>query len=223
MYDWDWAAAEREFMRAVELDPRYALNHMWYAIFLSWMGRFEEARVHSNRALELEPFSLNIITNSAGIHYVKRQYDETIKQGVKAVEMDPNYLLAYWYLSLGYNGKGMWKEMIAALEKAVVLSDDSPFFLGYVGYAYARSGQKFKAQKILSRLKEISKIKYNSPMNETIIFLGLGEKNQIFEYLEKTYNEKSFMIPSLKVAPLYDSIRSDPRFQDLLKRMKLDK
>jgi len=114
----------------------------------------------------------------------------------------------------------MWKEMIAALEKALILSDDSPFFLGYIGYAYAMSGQKFKAHKILSRLNEISKTKYNSPHNDALIFLGLDEKDKMFEYLEKAYNERSFMIPSLKFAPLYDSIRTDPRYLELLKKLE---
>ncbi|MCJ7483478.1 MAG: protein kinase [Thermodesulfovibrionales bacterium] len=223
MYDWDWTAAERKFKRAIELDPRYALNHMWYAVFLSQMGRVEEAMVHSKRALGLEPVSLIINACSALVLWTNRQYGEAIKQGVKAVEMDPNFLLSYWYLSLGYNSKGMWKECISALEKTVVLSGDSPFFLGAIGHAYAKSGQKKKAQEILCRLKELSKTKYNSPINEALIFLGLDEKDQMFEYLEKAYNERSFMIPSLKVAPAYDSVRQDPRYLELLKKIGLDK
>ena len=219
VYDWDWTAAEREFKRAIELDPRYALSHMWYAILLSQMGRFEEAMVHRKRALEIEPVSLIINACSALVLWTNRQYGEAIKQGVKAVEMDPNFLLSYWYLSLGYNGKGMWKECIAALEKAVTLSGNSTFFLGAIGFAYAKSGQKEKAQKILCRLKELSKTKYNSPINEALIFMGLDEKDQMFEYLEKAYNERSFMIPGLKVAPVYDNVRPDPRYLELLKKL----
>ncbi|MFC1502572.1 protein kinase [bacterium] len=219
MYDWDWTAAEKEFKRAVELDPRYALNHMWYALFLSWMGRFEEAMEHNKRALELEPVSLIINACSAQVHYSNRQYGEAITQGVRAIELDPNFLLSYWHLSFGYIGKGMWKESIAALEKAVVLSGESPFVLGVIGHVYAKSGQKLKAQKVLSRLKEISKSKYNSPINEAIIFLGLDEKDKMFEYMEKAYNERSFTITSLKFLPLYDSIRKDPRYLELLKKL----
>ena len=219
IYDWDWAIAEREFKRSDELDPRYALNHSWYAMFLSQMGRFEEAITHNNKALELEPLNLIINANSVSVYYISRQFDDAIKQGLKAVEMDPNFLLSYWHLAFGYSSKGMWKESIAALEKAVVLSGDSPTFLGFLGNAYAMSGQKFKVQEILSRIKKISKTKYSSPHNEVMIFLGLGEKDQMFEYLEKVYDERSFMIPSLKFAPIYDSIRKEPRFKEILKKL----
>ena len=219
MYDWDWTGAEREFKRALELDPFYALNHSWYSLFLSWMGRFEEAETHNNKALELEPVSLIINSTSTQVLYACRQFDKAIKQGVRSVEMDPNFLLSYWHLAFGYIAKGMWEESIAALEKAAVLSGDSPFVLAVIGYVYARSGQKSKVQKILSRLREISKTKYNSPMNEALIFLGLEKKDKIFEYLEKAYNERSYAIPTLKVYPLYDSIRLDSRYLELLKKL----
>jgi len=112
----------------------------------------------------------------------------------------------------------MWKEMIEASKKAVALSAESPFFLRNLGFAYALSGQKEKAQKILDRLEEISKIKYDSPANKAVIFLGLNEKDQAFEYLRKSYDERSPYIAGMN-SPFYDSIREDPRFKELMKKV----
>ncbi len=195
---------------------------MWYALFLSWMGRHEEATTEINKALELDPLSLLINANYPHVLYFKRQYDEVIKNGLKAVEMDPNFLLSYWYLSLGYLGKGMWKEMIEVLKKTVVLSEESPFFLGYLGFGYAQSGQKEKAQKIIDRLGEISKTKYDSPFNKGMILLGLNEKDQALEHLEKSYEERAPVVASIKDNPFFDSIREDPRFKALQKKMSLE-
>jgi len=223
LYDWDWTAAEKVLKRALEIDPNYAIGQLWYALYFGYLGRLEEAMAALVKALRLEPLSLLINVNLGCILYFKRQYDEAIDQCLKTIEMDPNYLLSYWFLGGGYGGKGMWKEMTAAFEKAVALSEESPYFIGYLGYAYAISGQKDKARRTINRLVKLSKEKYVSNYPKAMIYLGLGEKDQMFEYLEKAYEAREPVLAvSSKVAPYFDSVRSDPKFKVLLKKMGLE-
>jgi tetratricopeptide (TPR) repeat protein len=223
LYDWDWTGAERTFKQALEIDPDYAIGHLWYALYFLYMGRFEEATAEIIKALRLEPLSLLINVNLGCILYFKRQYDEAIEQCLKTLEMDPNYLLSYWFLGAGYMGKKMWKEVISAEEKAVALSEGSPVFSCFLGYAYAMSGQKDKARKTLNQLEELSKEKYVSPLYKAMIYLGLGEKDRLFEYLEKAYEAREpFLVTTMKAAPFLDSVRSDPKFKGLLKKVGLE-
>ncbi len=223
LYDWDCSAAEKALKRALEIDPDYAIGQLWYALYFSYLGRLEEATVEIIKALRLEPLSLLINVNLGFIFYCKRQYDEAIEQCLKTIEMDPNYLLSYWFLGAGYTGKGMWKEAISAFEKAVALSEGSPYFIGYLGYAYAMSGQKDKARRTLNQLEKLSKERYVSNYSKAMIYLGLGEKDQMFEYLEKAYEAREPVLTlSSKVAPYFDSVRSDPKFKALLKKMGLE-
>jgi tetratricopeptide (TPR) repeat protein len=223
LYDRDWTAAEKAFKRALEIDPDYAIGQLWYALYFSYLGRLEEATAEIIKALRLEPLSLLINVNLGFILYCKRQYDEAIEQCLKTIEMDPNYLLSYWFLGAGYMGKGMWKEAISAEEKAVALSEGSPHFIGYLGMAYAMSGQKDKARRTLNRLEKLSKERYVSNYSKAMVYLGLGEKDQMFEYLEKAYEAREPVLTlSSKVAPYFDSVRSDPRFKALLKKMGLE-
>lgn len=223
LYDWDWTAAEKALKRALEIDPNYAIGQLWYALYLSYLDRLEEASEEIIKALRLEPLSLLINVNLGFILYCKSQYDEAIEQCLKTIEMDPNYLLSYWFLGAGYSGKGMWKEMIAAFEKAVALSEGSPFFIGYLGYAYAISGQKDNARRTLNQLEKLSKERYVSNYCRAMIYLGLGEKARLFEFLEKAYEAREPVLAlSSKVAPYFDSVRSDPKFKALLKKIGLE-
>lgn len=223
LYDWDWTAAEKALKRALEIDPNYAIGKLWYALYLLYMGRFEEATSTIMKALEIDSLSLLINVNLGCTLYFKRQYDEAIEQCLKAIEMDPNYLLSYWFLGAGYAGKGMWKEVISAFEKAVALSERSPFFIGYLGWAYANSGQKDKARRALNQLEKLSKEKYVSNHSRANIYLGLGEKARLFEYLEKAYEAREpILFPTMKAAPFFDSVRLDPKFKALLKKMRLE-
>jgi serine/threonine-protein kinase len=222
LYDWDWVAAEKALKRALEIDPDYAIGQLWYALYLSYLGRLEEAMAEIIKALRLEPLSLLINVNLGFILYCKRQYDEAIEQCLKTIEMDPNYLLSYWFLGAGYVGKGMWKEAISAEEKAVALSEESPYFIGYLGWAYAMSGQKDKARRTLNRLEKLAKERYVTNYSKAMVYLGLGEKDQMFEYLEKAFEAREPVLAlSIKVASYFDSVRSDPRFMALLKKMNL--
>ena len=221
LYDWDWTASEKALKRALKIDPDYAIGHFWHALYLIWMSRFEEATAAIMKALELEPLSLLINANLGLILYFKRQHDEAIEQCLKTLEMDPNYMLSRFYLGAGYMGKGMWKEAISAFEKAASLSEESPYFVGHLGCAYAMSGQKDKARRALNRLEKLSKKRYVSFYYKALIYLGLGEKDQLFECLERAYEDREPLLVVVKSVPYFDSVRSDPKFKALLKRMNL--
>jgi eukaryotic-like serine/threonine-protein kinase len=221
-YDWDWSGAEREFRRATQLNPSYATAHQWYGDVLETMGRLEEAIAEYKRALELDPLSLVINRNLGLVFYFARRYDQAIEQLRKTLEMDPNFALAHLDLGLAYVQKSMYKEGIAEFEKELVVSPGNPYALSGLGYAYAVAGRRAEAQKLLAKLNELSKQKYVPALHMVRIYAGLGEKDKAFEWLKKSYEERSIALFSdIKLDPAYDPLRSDPRFADLLRRMNL--
>ena len=222
-YDWDWSGAENEFRRAIALNPSSARAHQAYGfVLLGTTGRFEEAIIELKRALELDPLSLLINSNLAGALLAARQYDNAIEQERKTLDLDPNFILAHWYLGLTYVQKSMYKEGIAELEKAVAMSPGNTLTLSGIAYAYAVAGRKGEAQKVLEKLNEISKQKYVPATSRVPTYAALGEKDKAFEWLEKAYDDRSIGgIRGVAQAPLYDPLRSDPRFADLLRRMNL--
>jgi serine/threonine-protein kinase len=222
-YDWDWAAAENEFRRALDLNPKYATGHEWYAVHLGNIGRFDEAIAEVKRALELDPLSL-IINAVEGLAYTwLRQYDKAIDKCRKTLEMDPNFLLAYLFQAWAYAAKGMWEETITSAQKAVTLSGESPFALWTLGISYAMAGQENQALKMLDRLDELSNQRYVSPYCKAMIYVGLGDMDQAFEYLGKAYLERESFLATINTLPFFDRLRSDPRFTALLKKMGLEK
>jgi DNA-binding winged helix-turn-helix (wHTH) protein/TolB-like protein/Flp pilus assembly protein TadD len=221
LYKWNWPEAEQEIKRAIELKPDYATAHHWYAHLLIYLGRKEEALSASQRGLELDPLDLTLNAH-LGWHYLcVRQYDLALGQLRKTVEMDPNFSLAHWYLGLTYEQKGMFAEAIAEFQKLADLSKRSPTMLASLGHAYAVAGQPAEARKILFELHELSKQRYVLPYCFALIHAGLDEKDQAFAYLEKSYQERDSWLNHLKVEPRLDSLRSDPRFGDLLRRVGL--
>jgi serine/threonine protein kinase/tetratricopeptide (TPR) repeat protein len=223
LYDWDLLNAEREFKRAVELNPNYEMAHMWYAFNLVTQGRFDEAIKEGKRAQELDPISLTINTSLGAILTFARQYDEAIEQYRKTLEMDPEYLLALLFLGATYYYKEMLEEAIGQLQKAVSIAGDMPYALGALGCAYASSGQTDEALKVLTRLNELSKERYVSPEYRAWVYIGLGEMDQAFEQLEKAYSEREPNLIYLNVFPVYDNLRSDQRFTTLLKKIGFEK
>jgi non-specific serine/threonine protein kinase len=224
LYDWDWSGAEREFQRAIALNPSYAAAHYLYGLTLGMTGRFEEAIAQGKQALERDPLSL--ITNGiilARIFYCARQYDQAIEQGRKALDLDANYIWAHWYVGLAYVQKSMYNEATAELEKALLTSPAYTLALSGTGYAYAVAGRRAEAQKVLDQLSEISKQKYVPGWCMASIYTGLGEKDKASEWLEKSYDDRSIGsgFASIKVDPTWDPLRSDSRFADLLRRMNL--
>jgi tetratricopeptide (TPR) repeat protein len=220
LYDWSWPAAESEFHRAINLKPSYATAHHWYAEFLTAMGRHEEAFASIQQAQELDPHSL-IISRDVGWHYYcAGLYDQAIKQCRNTLDLAPNFIEAQTLLGLAYVKKDMFAEAIAGLQKAVDLSQ-SGSNRAMLGYAYAMSGQREKAQQVLDALNKLSKESYVSPFFIAAIYGGLGDKDQAFVWLQKAYHERSGLLVYLKVVPMLDSLRSDPRFRNLAQRLGL--
>jgi serine/threonine protein kinase/Tfp pilus assembly protein PilF len=216
-YEWDWATAERHWKRANELDPTYPVR---YPIYLSAMGRFDEAAKAQEVVLQRLPLDLNMKIDSAGIFLAAGRYDQSIEQTRKALELDPSFWWAYQFLGLAYERKKQYEEAVAALEKARQ-GDINPSSLGYLGYVYAAAGKKVEAQKVLEELKGLLKQRYVSPYNIACVYAGLNDKDQAFEWLERAYQDRSYYMTLLKTETVLDNLRPDPRFKDLLRRMNL--
>ena len=218
-YEWDWLGAEREFKRAIELNPNYATAHHWYSDYLGIMGRHEEAIAEIKRAQQLDPLSL-IINTVAGVRFHwARRYDEAVEQLRKTLEMDPNFAVAHDWLGQVYEQMGQDESAIAEHQKAIRASGGSSQVVAALGHTYAAAGKRNEALRILADLNERRKMAYVSPYDIAVIHVAFGEKDQAFEWLEKAYQERASPIVVLKVDPRLDPLRSDPRFQDLLRRM----
>ena len=222
-YDWDWAEAEKAFKRALELNPNYAAAHYFYGLYLSITGHGVEAFAEVKKSVELDPLWL-VVNAVLGLGlYWWRQYDEAIEQLQKTLEMDPNFAIAHFYLGLTYAVKERWEEAIASLKKFLNLWPGSPVAVGYLGFAYGMSGQEDEALSMLDQLSKLSQQRYVSSLYKALIYLGLGKKDQAFEYLDKAYDERESWMVTLKTAPFMDTLRSDPRYEALLRKMGLEK
>ena len=220
-YDWDWPGAEQEFRRAIELNPDYPTAHQWYAEFLSEMGRHQQALAESALAQKLDPHSLIISASIGKILFEAGQSDAAIEPLHKTLESEPNFTHAHSYLAKVYLRRGMFAEAAAEFERAATLSGGVANYLGGLGHTYARAGRASDARKVLEELKERSKQRYVSWRDIAVIYAGLGDKDQAFACLEKAYELRDSGLVFLKVDPLFDPLRSDPRFQSLLRRIGL--
>jgi len=222
VYDWDRSGADREFRRAIELNPSYATAHQWYGEALGQMGRLNEAVAQYKRALELDPLSLVINRNMGFIFIVEREYDQAIEQERKTLEIEPNFGGARYLLGQAYILKSLYKEAIAEAEKDVLISPRSVDALSWLGYTYAVAGRRAEALKVLDKLTQLSKQMHVPPSYMAAIHVGLVEKDKAFEWLEKGYEERSIGSGfGINPDPIWDPLRSDPRFADLLRRMNL--
>jgi serine/threonine protein kinase/Tfp pilus assembly protein PilF len=221
-YDWDWLGAERESQRAIELNPKYATAHQWYGDALIQMGRLQEAIAEEKRAVEIDPLSLVINRDLGDALYLARQYDQAIEQYRRTLELDPNFITVHGGLGAAYLHKSLYKEGIAEFEKQLAISPQSVYALAALGYAYAVTGRRTEAQNVLDQLNQLSKQEYVPAVYRAQIYAGLGEKDQAFEWLEKSYEDRSIAsLAEIKVDPQFDPLRSDARFKDLLRRMNL--
>ena len=219
-YEWDWAGAEREFKRAIELNPNYATAHQWYGEFLMAMGRFDEARAALKRAQEIDPISPIINAEQGLPFYYARHYDQAIEQFHKALEIVPEFVPLRHYLYSAYIQKGMGEE---ALAEAIIirnLTGASPEAIAALKEAYAESGIKGISHHEFAKFKERLRYTYVSPYSIAGYYARFGDKDQTFAWLERAYQERDRFLIFLKV-DFWDNIRSDPRFTDLLRRMKL--
>jgi TolB-like protein/Flp pilus assembly protein TadD len=219
-YDFDFSQANKEFQRAIELNPNYATGRQQYGNnTLSALGRFDDAIVEGKRAVELDPLSL-VINSDLGMNYhYARRYDEAITQLRKTLEMDPGYYHAHVDLGQVLAAKRAFDEAIAEYQKARALNDD-PFVLGLLGHAYASSGNRTEALKILDQLKEQSKQRYVSAYSFALVYLGLGDKEQALRWLEQSYQDRAGTdVGWIRVDPLLDPLRGDPSFEALAEKI----
>lgn len=216
-FDWDFASAEKEFRRAIELNPSYATAHHWYAWHLSLVGRNPEAIAEMRKAQNLDPLSLIINADLAEMLLIAHSYDESIQQSRKTIEMDPNFALAHNQLAQAYLQKEMYQEAIAELQKAVQLSGGSPTCTANLARAYASTGRKNDALQLLSDLKKSSSAAYSHASEIAVVYAALGNKDEAMAWVEKGYLER--FNPGVLLRPGFDPLRSDPRFQDLVRRI----
>jgi serine/threonine protein kinase/tetratricopeptide (TPR) repeat protein len=222
-YAWDWSGAEREFKKAIELNPNYPTAHHWYNIMLVSVGRLDEAMNEIKRAQELDPLSLIINQNIGVVLYFKRRYDEAIEQYKKTLELDQNFAGTHFCLGIAYCQKGMFAEAIAEYQKVRLLVGSGPYGLGPLGCVYARSGRVSEAQHILNQLLAFSKQGYVVSYGIALVYNGLGVRNAALQWLERACEEHDRFVVDIKVEPVWDNLRSDVRFKALLQKMGLGK
>ncbi len=221
VYDFDWSAAEKEFRRAIELKPTSAFAHEYYGWYLVAVGRSDEAIEEGKRGLEMDPLSIEANYVAGLTFYQAHRYDLAIDQLRKTLDMDPNYWPARVNLGLAYERKGEVSQAVAEFEKARTIDSSMLWPSAELSYAYAVSGKKDKANQVLKELQDASGKGYVPAFYSAMVHIGLGEKEKAIASLEKAYADRSFFISFIKVDPELDSLRSEPRFQDLVRRMGL--
>ncbi|MBS1786373.1 MAG: protein kinase [Acidobacteria bacterium] len=220
-YEWDWAGAEREFKRAIELDPGYAPAHIWYSNYLSSMGRMDEAIEEARRCQEIAPLWLLAGSQLAWVLYYAGENDQAIEQSQKILSIDRGSFAAHRYAGLAYVQQGKYREAIESLTKARELSGNSPVVVAALAYTHAISGNKAEAQKLMNEFN-VGTSQHKVPAYDlAIVYAGMGEKEKAFSWLEKAFEEHSEYLPFLRVEPRLHSLHSDPRFAELLKRLNL--
>jgi TolB-like protein/Tfp pilus assembly protein PilF len=223
LYDWDLPGADKEFLRAIELNPNNSNAHHLYGIILLHAGRLDDAMSEERRAVELDPLSPVANRAEGAMFFYQRKYDQAIEQLKKTLDLAPNFGLAINDLGEAYLEKSMFAEAIAEFEKGVAMPLGKVAPLSSLAYAYARAGRKAEAQKILDQLNKLSKQQYIQPRLMARIYVGLGDKDKAFEFLEKSFDDRSIEsgFATLNVDPTFDPLRSDPRLPELLRRMNL--
>lgn len=220
-YEWNWAAAEAEFQRAIELNPGYVEAYHWRTTLLGMLGRKQEALEGKTSALAMDPLSVVIRTDLARMLYFFRDYDRSLQEFRAALEMDPNFGSAHLWMAHVYQQKDLVDEALSELKEGLRLSGDSAYALAKLGHGYALAGLRDDAQVILKQLLTASPQKYVSPYDIAMIYVGLREVDRAFTCLEAAYEQRSLWLGYLKVEPQLDALRSDSRFQNLLHRLGL--
>lgn len=217
VYDWNWKEAESEFKRALELNPRYPVAHQWYGGYLERTGRMDEAISERKLALELDPLSTITNFELGQAFFFARDYDKALEQFEKTLELDPGFPAALQYIPVVYVQKGMIDKAIASVQAAPETA--ALAWTGVPGYVFAKSGRTKEARIMLDELKRLSEHQYISAVGVAHIYIGLGDNEEALAWLERGYEERSFQMQFLKVDPRYDSLRSDRRFNDLVRQI----
>lgn len=220
-FDHDWAAAEREYLRAIELKPGYATAHHWYGGFLSAMGRHQLALQHAERARSLDPIAPIIQTWKGLRYYFAGNHEAAIAEYTKALELDGSFAPAHWHMGWAYEQSGRFGEGITAAQRALAADTQSLLYLTSLGHAHAKAGNTSQARLILARLAEASRTRHVPAYHVAMIHLALGETGVALDWLDRAHAEKSPWIGYLNVDPRVSALRSHPRFQALLRKARL--
>jgi tetratricopeptide (TPR) repeat protein len=220
-YDWDFEVAEREFQRALALGQNDPTAHLWFSHYCIVRNRLRQAHEENSRTLALDPVSPLFNTVRAEIYYNARQYDEAIAQARRTIEQYPTYWLAYIWLGSAYREKKMYKDALEQFSQAGKLSGNHPAITALHGHALALSGDAAGARRALADLQLLARSRYVSALYFAGIYTGLGEKSTAMDWLDKAYKERNDRLVYLNVDPMADSLRSEPRFRDLMKRLHL--
>ena len=221
MHEWDFPRAEEYLRRATELSPNNPTTHHWYALYFRIMGRLDDSFAELNRAHNLDPLSLIIKTSIAGNHYYARQYDLALAKCREVFDLDPNFYIVYGVWSLCYAFKGMYREAIATIRKAIAIENDIDA-LGTLEYICSLAGDRAESGRQLERLKGLSESRHVWPFHLAVIYAGMGDFEQAFTFLERALEERNQNMLLVKVDPRLDCLRSEPRFADTLQRIGFD-
>ncbi|HUE83520.1 MAG TPA: tetratricopeptide repeat protein [Pyrinomonadaceae bacterium] len=219
-FDWNWKAAEREFKRAIELNPKDAGTHWRYGMFyLMPVGRLEEAIAAGKRSLELEPLDLNHGANLSGLFFYARRYDEALEHARQVHSLDANFIVGRWALSQALIEKGVYGEAIELNENAMQSDPTNPVYLRFAGIAYAKAGRRQDAERIIERFRDIARTEYVMSYHIALIYSALGDKDKALSALEISVSERDYLLPRIKVEPFLDPLRGDPRFDAIVRRL----
>lgn len=220
-YDWDWAAAEKEFCRAISLNPGHPNGHIQYNLLLVQRGRLKEAEEQVRTVLASDPLSVRANSYLAGVFHYRREYDRSLDQCRRTLELDPEDIELHVVLALNYEQKRMYREAIAELEKARVLSGNNPLILGPLGSCYAGCGEVQESQKILNELEQMSSSMYVAAITRAMVYLGMKDADSAFAWLGTAAQAREILVCYLAVGPIYDFIRADSRYYEMMERIGL--
>ncbi len=222
IYDWDWDTARRGFARAIELNPGYATARQWYAWLLMALGRRQEALTEGHMAQELDPISVSVRRTVGWLYYYARQPDTAVLQLRRAVEIDPTSTENQRILGHAYTQSGLYDEAERAFREAVSLSPQSAYAIAGLAYLSAVRGRTDEAKQLLDQLLEQARQHYVSPVALVTVYLGLSDHDLALQWLERAHEERRGWLAYLKVEPQLDALRGNPRFDELLRRMRLE-
>jgi tetratricopeptide (TPR) repeat protein len=215
LYDWNWSGAEEELTRAIELNPASGDAHLWYGVFLAQMGRTAAAMAETKQATALDPLSVAVRFNAGWVFYLARQSDQALEQWRKALDLEPNLGTLHTSIWLAYLKTDTGNPVAAAAREEP--GDSTPLDLATVAGIYATTGRRAEAEKLLTKLSELSVSRYVCPYEIATAHAALGRHGDAIDWLRKGVDERSVCMPDMKMDPRLDSLRSDPRFQQLLR------